>query len=170
MTRGRRAYPESSVLHSWPIPGSRAFQLPQGEFPCRHRGGHGNPKGAPKEDSFLFLRAMPSSHTPSGSCRKTNSREKALGARTEPHPTRKMSAFFSGFLCRGGLLLSFLWYRIHKMMAAVLLLVCGTARNRIGQQQLPFRELGWTFCHLSILSYLITFLSQLLKCSFQTAH
>lgn len=54
MTRGRRAYPESSVLHSWPIPGSRAFQLPQGEFPCRHRGGHGNPKGAPKEDSFLF--------------------------------------------------------------------------------------------------------------------
>lgn len=132
MTRGRRAYPESSnpaFLANTREPGISASAR---GVPLQTQGWARESKRSSKRGQFSFLRAMPSSHTPSGSCRKTNSREKALGARTEPRPTRKMSAFFSGFLCRGGLLLSFLWYRIHKMMAAVFPFVCGTARNRIG--------------------------------------
>ncbi|CAG04801.1 unnamed protein product, partial [Tetraodon nigroviridis] len=65
------------------------------------------------------------------SCRKTSSREKDPGARTEPRPTRKTSAFFSGFSSHAGLLLSYSCGG-HRFMATVLLLVCGTDRNRIG--------------------------------------
>lgn len=97
MTRGRRAFPEclnSCALGQYQGVGHFSFR--KGSSPAALGLGTGIQKG-PQMRTVFFLRVMPSSHTPSGSCQKTGSREKDLGARSEPRPTRKMSAFFSGF-------------------------------------------------------------------------
>lgn len=109
MTRGRRVFPEclnSRALGQYQGVGHFSFR--RGSSPAALGLGTGIQK-EPQKRTVFFLPAMPSSHTPSGPCRKTSSRGKDLGARSEPRPTRKMSASFGGFSSRAGLLLSFLW-------------------------------------------------------------
>lgn len=132
-TRGRRAFPQSFELPTLSANTRQSgISASARGVPLQPRGWARDSKRSSKRGQFsFFVRAMPSSHTPSGSCRKTSSREKDLGARTEPRPTRKMSAFLTGFSSRAGL---FVVVRVvvTNLWQQFLFLVCGKDRNRIG--------------------------------------
>lgn len=109
MTEGWRVFAECLNYRALgQYQGVGHFSFRKGSSPAALGLGRGIQKELQKRTVFSLC-AMPGSHTPSGSCRKTSSREKDLGARTHSRPTRKMFAFSSGLWSCAGLLLSFLW-------------------------------------------------------------
>lgn len=139
---------------SWPIPGELGISTSARGVPLQSQGWAREFKRSSKRGQFSFfccclrcqVLTLLQDHVGKQAAAAAKKRISGLGPCLVPHVRCQLSSVDSGaalgFCCLSS--------GRHRLTATVLLLVCGTDRNRTGQL-LPFTQPGWRFCNFFIL-------------------